>query len=276
MCLSFILFPWQSENDKFNKLLLNLLNLCIKLYMEKIVIIGGTSGLGLSIAIELRSRFGNANILLVGKTKPVDLCNKHNLNFLKIDLSSPYYDWKFCVDSNFIVYAAGVGRITSFDEIDEKDVHSTISVNATNVLQLINSKKKELISLNSCQISIVTSIAGKVPSPLFALYAASKALVSSYISSINIELAKKGTKNRITEIAPGYIDGTGLYGQKTNLDKLASVSKTILNEIEKKKYFIIPQNEKMYLEIIERAHKDPQEFGFQSYDYKLEEKKKRT
>lgn len=243
--------------------------------MKKIVIIGGTSGLGLSLAIELRNRFSKAKILIVGKIKPTDLCTKFSLDFLKIDLSSPYYDWKFCSDSNFIVYAAGVGRLTSFEKIDEKEINSTICVNATNAIHLIHSKKKELISADSCQISVITSIAGKIPSPLFALYAASKALLGSYISSINIELSKKETKNRIIEIAPGYIEGTALYGKKTNLEKLTSVSKTILNEIENKKYLIIPKDEKKYLEILERAHKNPLEFGNQSYDYKLAEMKKR-
>ena len=244
--------------------------------MKKIVIIGGTSGLGLSLAIELRNKFSKANILVVGKTKPNDLCTKFSLDFLKIDLSSPYYDWNFCSDSNFIIYAAGVGRLTPFEEIDEKDINRTICINATNAIHLINAKKKELISADNCQISVVTSIAGKIPSPLFALYAASKALLSSYISSINIELEKKETKNRIIEIAPGYIEGTALYGKKTNLEKLTSVSNTILNEIENKKCLIIPQDEKLYLEILERAHKNPLEFGNQSYDYKLAEIKKRT
>jgi short-subunit dehydrogenase len=149
-------------------------------------------------------------------------------------------------------------------------------INAINAIHLINSKKKELISADNCQISIVTSIAGKIPSPLFALYAASKALLCSYISSVNIELAKKETKNRIIEIAPGYMEGTAFYGKKLNLDKLTSISKTILNEIENKKSLIIPQDKNMYLEILERAHNNPLEFGNQSYDYKLTEIKKRT
>ena len=110
--------------------------------MKKIVIIGGTSGLGLSLAIVLRNRFDKAKILLIGKTKPLDICTKFILDFLKIDLSSPHYDWKFCSDSNFIIYAAGVGRITPFDEIKEKEINSTISVNAINAIHLINSKKK--------------------------------------------------------------------------------------------------------------------------------------
>lgn len=244
--------------------------------MKKIVIIGGTSGIGLSLAIKLRNRFDKAKILLIGQTKPLEICDKFKLDFLQINLSSPHYDWSFCSDSNFIIYAAGVGRITPFDEIKENEIDSTISVNSINVIHLINSKKKELTSVNSCQISVITSVAGKIPSPLFALYAASKALVSNYILSVNIELEKKGTKNRIIEIAPGYIEGTALYGKKINLDKLTDVSVTILNEIDNKKKLIIPQNEKMYLEIIEKAHKDPIEFGKQSYDYKLSEIKKRT
>ena len=41
------------------------------------------------------------------------------------------------------------------------------------------------------------------------------------------------------------------------------------------KSLIIPKDEKKYLEILERAHKNPLEFGNQSYDYKLAEMKKR-
>ena len=39
-------------------------------------------------------------------------------------------------------------------------------------------------------------------------------MVSSYISSINIELKKEGFKNQIIEIAPDYMEGTSLYGKK--------------------------------------------------------------
>ena len=243
--------------------------------MEKIVIIGGTSGLGLSLAIELRKRFGQSNILIVGRNKPNKLCDKYNFNFHKIDLSSPNYEWKFCQNSNYIIYTSGVGKISKFDEIEDKDINKIISINAINVIQLINSKKKELKLLDDCKISVVTSIASKIPSPLFAIYGATKAMVSSYISSINIELKKEGFKNQIIEIAPGYIEGTSLYGKKTDLKKLHKVSKIILDNIDENKNFIIPENEKMYLEIIERAQKDPFEFGSESYDYKNLKQKKR-
>ncbi len=243
--------------------------------MEKIVIIGGTSGIGLSLAIELRQRFNDSNILIIGRNKPDKLCDKHNFYFHKIDLSLPNNDWKFCQNSNYVIYAAGVGKISKFDEIRDEDISKTISINATNVIQLINSKKKELKSLDDCKISVVTSIAGKIPSPLFAIYGATKAMVSSYISSINIELKKEGFKNQIIEIAPGYIEGTSLYGEKTDLEKLHKISKIILDNIDENKNFIIPENEKMYLEIIERAQKNPQEFGSESYDYKNLKQKER-
>lgn len=244
--------------------------------MDRIVIFGGTSGLGLSLAIELRQRFNKSNILIVGRNKPDEFCDRYNLNFHKIDLSSLNNNWKFCQNSNYIIYTSGVGKISKFDEIEDKDINKTISINATNVIQLINSKKKELKSLDDCKISVVTSIASKIPSPLFAIYGATKAMVSSYISSINIELKKEGFKNQVIEIAPGYIEGTSFYGKKTDLEKLHNISKTILDNIDKNKNLIIPENEKMYLEIIKRAQKNPFEFGSESYDYKnLKEKERK-
>ena len=243
--------------------------------MKKIVIIGGTSGLGLSLAIKLRKKFNDSNILIIGRNKPEELCYKHNFNFYEIDLSSPNNNWKFCQNSNYIIYAAGIGKISKFDEFEDEDINKTISINATNVIQLINSKKKELMSLDDCKISVVTSIASKIPSPLFAIYGATKALVSSYISSINIELLKNGSKNQIIEIAPGYIEGTSFYGKKTDIKKINNISEKILDNIDKNKNFIIPENDKMYLEIIKKAQKNPQEFGSESYDYKILKQKER-
>ena len=71
------------------------------------------------------------------------------------------------------------------------------------------------------------------------------------------------------------MEGTSLYGKKTDLQKLHKISKIILDKIDENKNFIIPENEKMYLEIIERAQKNPFEFGSESYDYKNLKQKER-
>ena len=63
--------------------------------------------------------------------------------------------------------------------------------------------------------------------------------------------------------------------EKTDLQKLNKISKIILDNIDENKNFIIPENEKMYLEIIERAQKNPFEFGSESYDYKNLNKKRK-
>lgn len=50
--------------------------------------------------------------------------------------------------------------------------------------------------------AVMGSIAGLVSSPLFALYGATKAAVCSLTESLNIELEKSGSNNRILNVSP--------------------------------------------------------------------------
>lgn len=230
-------------------------------------IIGGTSGLGLSLAHELRLNNRTSKIVIVGRKNPQD--NGSKLDFIARDLSVSCSNWNFCAGSDLIIYAAGMGRLTRFDNISQIEIEKTICLNATNVLNIIAEKKNKLLTDSNFTLAVVTSIAARLPSPMFALYSASKALVHNYIVSVNIELSKNGSKNKILEIAPGFLQGTSFYGKPTDLAKLKDVSQTILKKIYLQEEYIVPENKVLYERVINRSKLDPKKFGLESYDHKI-------
>ena len=64
---------------------------------------------------------------------------------------------------------------------------------------------------------VMVSIAGFMSSPFFAVCGATKASLKIFIESVNVELEKSGTQNRILNVSPGFIAGTSFNNGKTDL-----------------------------------------------------------
>jgi short-subunit dehydrogenase len=115
----------------------------------------------------------------------------------------------------------------------------------------------------------MVSIAGFMSSPFFSVYGATKAALKIFIESVNVELEKKGTKNRILNVSPGSIQGTSFTQGKTDLLLTKSLANDIILNLEHKNDLFIPKYEEVFKEVLERYHKDFREEGRHSYDYKL-------
>lgn len=113
------------------------------------------------------------------------------------------------------------------------------------------------------------SIAGFMSSPFFAVYGATKAALKIFIESVNIELEKAGTDNRILNVSPGSIKGTGFMNGKTDLNQTHELATQIINHIECKDDLFIPSYDTIFKNVLERYHNDFRAEGRHSYDYKL-------
>lgn len=117
---------------------------------------------------------------------------------------------------------------------------------------------------------VMVSIAGFMSSPFFAVYGATKAALKIFIESVNVELEKNGSLNRILNVSPGSLKGTSFSNEKTDLSVTAPMANAILENLEAKNDLYIPQYEEVFKNVLERYHKDFREEGKHSYDYKLE------
>jgi glycerol-3-phosphate cytidylyltransferase len=162
-----------------------------------------------------------------------------------------------------------VGRIASFDTFPDIEIQKTFQINALSAIRIIRLFYGKLKSTSAFYCAIVSSIAGVVSSPLFSVYGATKAAVFRFIESINIELEKEGTKNRILNVCPGVLQGTSFYGNRTDFSSLQSLSRTILEKLRERDTLFIPQYDEVYHDVINRYLNDVRQFGLDSYDYKI-------
>jgi glycerol-3-phosphate cytidylyltransferase len=101
------------------------------------------------------------------------------------------------------------------------------------------------------------------------LYSATKSALFRFVESVNIELEKSGSPNRILNICPGSLDGTSFYGNKTDIGALQSLTDAILEHLKNRTTLFIPQYNETYNSVIKKKKKNNHQFGLESYDYKM-------
>ena len=189
--------------------------------MKRILIVGGANGIGLSVAQLLADRSETEHICIVDKS-PTDpaLVGHPKVQSVRFDLSADDYSlFDRFTDIDTLLITAGMGRLALFRDISETDIVNYMNINATSVMRIISHFYSRLESANDFRCGVMVSIAGFMSSPFFSVYAASKAALKVFIESVNVELEKAGTANRILNISPGSIRGTRFGGaHKTDLE----------------------------------------------------------
>ena len=189
---------------------------CISANLEqnkKALIIGGTSGIGLATAVQLKER--GYRVIIVGRHKPDETLLKLSKEdqFIQFNLNDEDFSFLDRIDDiDVLIFAAGVGRIASFSDISDAEIKNDFRVNTTAAIRIIKKYYDKINSSNNFYTAVITSVAGEMSSPLFALYSATKSALCKFIESVNIELEMEGSVNKILNITPGYIDGTNFYG----------------------------------------------------------------
>lgn len=117
---------------------------------------------------------------------------------------------------------------------------------------------------------IMVSIAGFMSSPFFAVYGATKAALKIFIESVNIELEKNGSNNRILNVSPGSLKGTSFSQGKTDLSVTAPMANAIIEHLEAKEDLFIPLYDEIFKTVLARYQADFRAEGRHSYDYKVE------
>lgn len=99
---------------------------------------------------------------------------------------------------------AGVGgefTATSFEE--EKKI---INLNFTYLVALTKKILKDFTARDAGKILFTSSIAGEMPGPYYAVYAATKAAVQSFVEAIRYEVKEAKKHITITALQPGATD----------------------------------------------------------------------
>lgn len=233
--------------------------------MKKALVVGGANGIGLALTQELlqtcdtvyvadrcEPQLDNDRIVYL----PVNLIN-NDLSFLSQ-----------CDDINDLYCTAGFGRISLWQEMKAKEVDNQFQVNTVATIKILQHFAPRLMGSEPFHCAIMGSIAGWISSPMFALYSATKAALCRYVESVNIELERGGSPNRILNVSPGSLKGTRFNGGENNLSLVKPLAQEIIARSQRQETLFIPDLE-VYGNVLRRYKEDPHKFGVESYDYKL-------
>lgn len=238
--------------------------------MKRILIVGGANGIGLSMSQILAERADTEKVYIVDKSLLSNEYKHPKIQSVQFDLTSDDYSvFNQFDDIDGLIVTAGFGRLALFRDIPEKMISTYFNVNTIPVIRIIKHFYDKLMGKEDFYCGVMVSIAGFMSSPFFSLYGATKAALKIFIESVNVELEKGGSSNRILNVSPGSIKGTGFYGGSTDLDATQQLATEIIQHVEAKNDLFIPQYDEIFHEVLERYHADFRTEGRHSYEYKL-------
>lgn len=235
------------------------------------VIVGGSNGIGLAIAVSLLKKGYYIYILDVRSVDEQLSEYQGQYEYIYFDVRKLDFDILNTLKNNenikILMITAGVGRIADFEKLHLVEVQKTLEIN-TAAISIVHAFYERIKSKKAFMCGVMGSIAGLVSSPMFSVYAASKAAICRFIESVNIELEVAGIENRILNVSPGSIKGTGFYGGQNDLSALVELAEQIVACLETHEEILIPAYDEVYKGVLERYQSDTRAFGISSYEYK--------
>lgn len=239
--------------------------------MKKAVVVGGSNGIGLAIAKNLIAR--NYHVVILDMAKP-DMADSDNFTYYPCNLldfnEKLFQELSSAPEVNVLMITAGFGRVANFEYLHPTEIQNLLMVNTVAGIKIIRYFYERIASKERFYCGMMGSIAGLLSSPLFSVYAASKAAICRFIESVNIELEVKGTENRILNISPASIQGTKFNGGSNELSRVEELAGRIVEKMFASEELFIPQYEEIYRAVLERYEKAPHEYGIHSYEYKMQ------
>lgn len=241
---------------------------------QKAVVAGGSNGIGLAVALELRRRGYHPVIVDRVPPEPAFFPEPDRYTYLPCDLTD--FDGELFETLGadpavgVLMITAGFGRVADFEALHPAEIRNLLQVNTAAAIQILRRFYGKIKNPAPFFCGVMGSIAGLVSSPMFSVYAASKAAVCRFVESVNIELEAAGVKNRILNVSPGSFQGSRFNGGENRPELLAPLAEEIVTRLLASSTLFIPQYEETYQGVLERYHADPHAFGLDSYRYKQE------
>ena len=235
------------------------------------VVVGGSNGIGLAITLQLLQTGYHVNILDIcppaQNALPDGTYTYSYCNVLEPD-EGQIAQLKEDPAVELLMITAGLGRVADFEYLHPAEIEKLMQINAVAVIKLIRAFYGRIKSSSNFYCGVMGSIAGFISSPMFSVYAASKAAVCRFVESVNIELEAAGVPNRILNVSPCSIKGTRFNGGDNDLSQTEKLAEQIVAHLQNRTQLFIPEYDEVYRGVLERYHADAHAFGLSSYQYK--------
>ncbi len=242
--------------------------------MKKAVVIGGSNGIGLTIVNNLINKGYHAVILDVCEPDTTVLTDQQAYTYCRTNLldfdEALFAELADCPDVSLLMITAGFGRVADFEFLHTAEIENLLRVNMLAAIKIIRLFYHRIKSDGDFYCGVMGSIAGWCSSPMFSVYAASKAGLCRFVESVNIELEAAGCANRILDVSPGSIKGTRFNGGDNQPEQTDALAQQIVCNLFARQTRFIPDFDSIYADVLERYHTDRHAYGLHSYAYKKE------
>lgn len=196
-----------------------------------IVITGASSGLGEEFARQLAPCAGRL-ILVARRLERLEALKAElqrgrkdlPVDNYQVDLSDSTEREAWCAviareGVDVLINNAGLGDIGKFSSADEARIEAILEVNIAALTELTRAVLPGMKKRGRGAILNVSSLSAILPVPRLAVYAASKAYVSSFTESLRAEL--RGTGVRVSSVCPGPVHTEfGEVASRRKIEKL--------------------------------------------------------
>lgn len=240
--------------------------------MKKAVVVGGSNGIGLAIVNTLIEKDYHVTVLDLVEPDNCNIISEGAVSYTYCDLQD--FDEKLFEniaednEIDLLMVTAGLGRVSDFEYIHISEIEKLFEVNTIACIKILKIFYNRIRNNKKFYCGVMGSIAGLICSPMFSIYAASKAAICRFTESVNIELEQAGFNNKILNVSPGSISGTRFYGKENNLSCTLGLAKEIVDHLINSDELFIPDYDSVYKDVITRYQTDGHAFGISSYQYK--------
>ena len=164
--------------------------------MRKIIIIGGSKGIGKAITESLLS---NHQVINVSRSPPDfqhENLSHHTCDILSDDLPSIEI-------ADGLIYCPGSINLKPFNRLSVEDFRTDFEINVIGAIKTIQAYIKALSQSDSASIVLFSTVATKLGMPFHASVATAKSAVEGLTKSVAADLAPK---IRVNAIAPTITD----------------------------------------------------------------------
>ena len=212
----------------------------MKMTGNTILITGGTSGIGLELALQL-TKLGNRVIVTGREQEKVDSVARDNPSIvtMKSDVSEPeaISDLYKRVSTDFpslniLINNAGIMRKINLQDrgADLEDITREIDINLSGPIRMVKQFLPQLKAQPNAAIVNVSSGLAFVPFPISPVYSATKAGIHAFTKTLRVQL--RDTKILVFELAPPSTQ-TALQNAFSATDVKASSNMTVETLVKK-------------------------------------------
>lgn len=189
----------------------------------RVLITGGSSGIGLITARQLGAGGARTVLLARGETGLKDAVASvaHCAGVIRADVSDAEQTHRAVAEAtdllgglDAVVAAAGAAAYGPFAEMETDDYERTIGITLLGMMNTVHAALPPLERTHGTLV-VVGSVAGRLPIPWLAAYAAAKHGVRGFVRSLDAELRVQRRPVRLALVAPGPVDTPFWVGART-------------------------------------------------------------